>query len=73
MVLPPFQVSLPVFRVPTLRPAESVPPALLVTRPKMVPVPPKMPLAFTVTALAAANDPGPFTSNVPPLTVVVPE
>ena len=51
-------------------PGASVPPALTMTAPPIVPVPPNAAPVPTVTVLAAASEP--LTNSVPPLTIVPP-
>ena len=56
-----------------LLPGDTVPVAFTCTTPLIVPEPPNVPLALTITSVAAppfAMEP--FTINVPPLTVVTP-
>ena len=54
--------------VPIELPGDSVPPLMVVL--PTVPVPPSVPPAFTVVVGEAAIEP--FTSSVPPLTMVLP-
>ena len=63
------KVNLPMVLMP---PGARMPPVFTATVPLIVPLPPSVPPLFTVTALPLANEPGLFTSKVPPLTVVVP-
>ena len=63
-------VTLPVLRMPGLVPGETVPPLTTLTEPGADPVPPKVPLLLTLTALL--EEIAPFTLSCPPLTVVAP-
>ena len=51
-------------KLPAEFPGEKIPPAWTVTGPKIIPVPPRVPLV-TVTALVSVSFP--FTNSVPPL------
>src|SRR5207248_2207856 len=70
---PEFNVTEPVVRIPGEFPGERFPPELTITLPEIVPVPPSVPVLFTVTLPVPVPEPEVlFTSRVPPFTVVPP-